>query len=81
MDYVCSICEKIVSSRVLFCHSCYEQFKNDIMAGKEWTIYLKNLERRRRYKERHAPVLIYLNDKFDISDSGELIVRDGYRGW
>ncbi len=58
-----------------YCHSCYMQYKDDILGGKPWVKFLQNCEvKRRRTREFQV---VYLGNEFDISDSGELISKYG----
>lgn len=61
-----------------YCYRCYLEFRSDIEDNALWTRYIQNLEKKRR----RAPILpvIFLGDKFDITDDGHLVVRDGYYG-
>lgn len=91
MEYLCAICERRIVSwssrhnkpnlQDFFCHRCFDQFRDDIRSGKEWTVYLRRLENNRRHRERRLEqlgvVTIYLDGKYDISDSGKLILATG----
>lgn len=75
MEYLCSICGRRIS-RDWYCYHCYQKHKEDIESNSRWTRFLQKEENNRRRK----PILavVYLGDKYDISDDGRLVIRDGY---
>ena len=77
-ELLCSICEKrldgLYRDRDWYCHSCYVLYRSDIESKQEWTRYLKNLENKRR-REVVIP-LIYLTDRYDITEDRRLVIKD-----
>lgn len=77
MGKLCSICGKSIS-RDWFCYKCYQTYKKAIEGNEPWIRYVQNCEKKRR-RTPTLPV-IYLGDKYDITDDGQLIIKDGYYG-
>jgi hypothetical protein len=76
-EHLCSICgDKIW--RDWYCYKCYQKYKKDIKGNSPWTKFLQNLEKKRR-REPIIP-MVYLGDKYDISNDGRLMIREGYHG-
>jgi hypothetical protein len=70
----CAICGKeIHNARHYFCLECYERWREEILTNKEWILYLEAQESKRRREEKKKWGLVYLDDGYDISDSGKLI--------
>jgi len=65
--FVCSICEKVISSS-WYCYVCYEQYKSEILAKEPWTRFLQNEEKRRRRRLKKS-------NEFEISDSDFVNMR------
>jgi len=76
-EFLCSICLKRIS-RGWYCPKCYKEHKEAIQAKAPWTRFLQYEEKNRR--RRPTLALVYLGDRYDISDDGRLIIRDGYNG-
>jgi len=76
----CAVCESELTQTpyrnniIFFCNSCYAEWKDDILAGKEWTKFLISEERKRR--RRKNPVFIHLGDKWDVSTDRKLSRRE-----
>lgn len=77
MEYLCSICERRIS-RGWYCYHCYQKYREDIEANEPWTRFVQSEEKERR--RRPTLTLVYLGDKWDISDDRRLVIRDGYYG-
>lgn len=75
-----NFCGKEVFGKNWYCYNCYKEHEQDILNKAEWTVYLKNEEKRRRRLEAVATgKLIYLGYEYDISDDGRLIsLREFY---
>ena len=52
--YQCCYCGKEIYKPPMYkwCNKCWHDFEADIRAKEPWTVYLGNLEQRRRYKEK-----------------------------
>lgn len=84
MNYRCAICEtRIYRPNRYFCWSCYDLFKDDIRSKKEWSRFVVSEESKRRRREKserdHLISFIYLGDKWDINNRGDLVRKEGYR--
>jgi DNA-directed RNA polymerase subunit RPC12/RpoP len=75
-EYVCAICGGKVRRDQWFCYACYQKFKQDIKAREPWTLLLRNDEQRRRRGESKQQPTVYLGDKYDIDDNGNLVFKD-----
>ena len=56
---------------VYWCSRCYADWKEAILNKEPWTVFLVNLESRRRYREwdmRDLGIMyIYIGDRYDIA--------------
>lgn len=77
MNRKCSVCEKIIyGATTLFCTECYNKWKEDIHGKTEWIMFLMREElRRRRFRKG---IYIYLDDRFDIDNSGKIVYNQDY---
>jgi len=75
-EWRCSICERVIS-RGWYCYKCYQAYKADILVKSPWTRYLQNLEMERRRTKQVEE--INLGAKYNISDDGEIVYRNGMR--
>lgn len=76
-EFLCSICERRII-KGWYCYRCYIEFRSEIEDNLPWTRYIQNLEKRRRREP--TPPIVYLGDRFDITDDGHLVLREGYYG-
>ena len=71
--YECSLCGATLGENPLiyWCSRCYRDWKEAIRSKESWTVFLANLERRRRYREKDeikmGIVYIHIGDRFDIA--------------
>ena len=84
--YECSLCGVNLGENPLtyWCSRCYADWKEAIFNKEPWTVFLANLEGRRRYREQDMRELgiqmVYLSEGYDIAMvKGEvkLVYREG----
>ena len=81
MSLLCANCgrEIYVAPWVFWCNRCYHDWKEDILAKKPWTRYLRNLEKRRREAEKsrweagYSEVFLQDNDIAVINGTNRII--------
>ena len=71
--YECALCGKRLGENPLtyWCSRCYADWREAILNHEEWTVYLTNLESKRRYDEKRDKVLMYLGNDDLYQEAGK----------
>lgn len=92
MDYYCAICERSIGGwslnskkqrvRNYFCRECFNTYRDDIINGSDWVLFLRRSEKNRRYaqakQEKNGVSYITFSDILDISNDGMVVFRKRY---
>jgi hypothetical protein len=76
MTRKCAICDRnLIYPRDYFCGYCFRKYKSEILSKERWTQFLAKEERKRRRQEARSPIFVYLGDKWDVDDCGNLVLK------
>lgn len=84
-DYhkLCAICQKEyypTRPKEWFCNSCYHTWNKEIRERQPWVKFCIASELSRRRQDTKLRNFMFLGDRWDIDDKGNLVTRDGYNG-
>ena len=85
MEHVklCAICQHEYKPRYpaeMFCNACYHSWYNEIRERQPWIKFCISSEIKRRRQEIKLQNFLFLGNKWDVDDKGNLVTRDGYNG-
>lgn len=80
---LCAICQseyRPTKPKEWFCNKCYHMWYKEIHDREPWVKFCISSELSRRRQQRKQINFLFLGNKWDIDNDGNLIIREGYNG-